>query len=161
MVMSEADELYYRAYSLDVVDEQPREAIEVCRKVLEIEPDHYLARVFLGMLLDDHGNEEEKLESRLHFVEAIKRAKSVSLLCDSGYEESALHHLGIWERDRGHAQNASLFFLANALLCKSDESYEYLVEWLDPSMIDVVSAIKPLLLREGKSEESLKTDGTP
>jgi tetratricopeptide (TPR) repeat protein len=158
--MSEADELYYQAYSLDVVDEQPREAIEVCRKVLEIEPDHYLARVFLGMLLDDLGDEAEKLESRLHFVEAIKRAKSVSLLCDSGYEESALHHLGIWERDRGHAQNASLFFLANALLCKSDESYEYLVEWLDPSMIEVAAAIKPLLLSQVKSEESLKRDGT-
>jgi tetratricopeptide (TPR) repeat protein len=157
--MSEADELYYRAYSLDVVDEQPREAIEVCRKVLEIEPDHYLARVFLGMLLDDHGDEAEKLESRQLFVEAIKRAKSVSLLCDSGYEESALHHLGIWERDRGHAQNASLFFLANALLCKSDESYEYLIESLDPSMIDVASAIKSLLLSQAKGEESLTRDG--
>ena len=158
--MSEADELYYQAYSLDVVDEQPRRAIGVCRKILEIEPDHYLARVFLGMLLDDHGDEAEKLESRQHFVEAIKRAKSASVLCDSGYEESALHHLGIWERDRGHVQNASLFFLANALLCKSDESYAYLIEFLDPSMIDVAAALKPLLLSQVKSEESVKRNST-
>ncbi|SRR6266480_722911 len=159
MKMSNADELYHQAYGLHVVDEQSREAIEVCRKVLEIDPDHYSARVFLGMLLDDHGNEAEKLESRQHFVEAIKRAKSLSLLCDPGYEESALHHLGIWERNRGHAQNASLFFLANALLCKSNESYEYLVEWLDPSMIEVAAALKPLLLEHARGEESLKRDG--
>jgi hypothetical protein len=151
--MTEADELFSQAYGLSVVDEQPREAIEVCRKVLEIEPDHYWARVFLGILLDDHGNEAEKLESRQQFVEAIKRAKSLSSLCDSGYEETALHHLGIWERDRGHGQNASLFFLANALLCKSNESYEYLVDWLDPSMIEVAAAIRPLLLNQARSKE--------
>jgi tetratricopeptide (TPR) repeat protein len=145
MTVPEAEELYSQAYGLAVVDEQPREAIELCRKALELEPDHYRVRVFLGMLLDDHGNEAEKLESRQHFVEAVKRAKSLSYICHSGYEESALHHLGIWERDRGNAQNASLFFLANALLCKSGESYEYLVEWLDPSMIEVANAIKPLL----------------
>jgi tetratricopeptide (TPR) repeat protein len=158
MVMREAEELFNRAYGLAVVDDQPREAIEVCRKALEIEPDHCRARVFLGMLLDDHGNEAEKLESRQQFVEAIKRAKSLSSLCKSGYEESALHHLGIWERNRGHAQNANLSFLANALLCKSAESFEYLVEQLDPSMMDVAVAIKPLLLNQATGEESLNTD---
>jgi tetratricopeptide (TPR) repeat protein len=156
MVMKEADELFSQAYALDVVDERPREAIDLCRKVLEIAPDHYRARVFLGMLLDDQGNEAEKLESRQQFVEAIKRAKSLSSLCDSGYEESALHHLGIWERDRGNAQNASLFFLANALLCKSQESHEYLVEGLEPSMTEVAAAIKSLLLKQAKGEESRK-----
>jgi hypothetical protein len=156
--MSEAEELFNQAYGLAVADDQPREAIELCRKVLEMEPDHYRSRVFLGMLLDDHGNEAEKIESRQHFVEAIKRVKSLSSLCDSGYEESALHHLGIWERDRGHAQNASLLFLADALLCKSTESHEYLVESLDSSLMGVAEAIKPLVSNHAEGEEALNRD---
>jgi hypothetical protein len=158
MVMQEAEDLFNTAYGLAVVADQPRKAIDLCRKVLEIEPDHCRARVFLGMLLDDHGSEAEKHESRQHFAEAVKRAKNLSSLCDSGYEESALHHLGIWERDRGHTQNASLFFLANALLCRSASSYEYLVELLDPSMIDVAAALKPLLLNHAKSDDCLERD---
>ena len=66
-MIQEAEELFKAAYGLAVVDDQPREAIELCRQALEIEPDHYRARVYLGMLLDDHGSEPEKLESRRHF----------------------------------------------------------------------------------------------
>lgn len=143
--MSEADELFNRAYGFHVVDEKTREAIELCRQALEIAPDHYHARVFLGMLLDDYGDEKEKAESRQHFVEAIKRAGSLSALCDSGYEESALHHLGVWELHRDHQQNASLLFLTDALLCKSQASYERLKELLNESTADVAEEIRRLV----------------
>ena len=143
--MSAADELFNRAYGLHVVDEKTREAIELCRQALEIAPDHYRARVFLGMLLDDYGNEEEKAESRQHFLEAIRRATSLSGLCDSGYEESALHHLGVWELNRDHQQNASLLFLTDALLCKSQASYERLRGLLNESVIDVAEEIRRLV----------------
>jgi len=144
MTMSEADELFNQAYGLHVVDESTREAIELCRRALEIEPDHYRACVFLGMLLDDYGDEDEKVESRQHFVEAIERAKSLSGLCDSGYELSALHHLGVWEQYREHNQNASLCFLTDALLCRSDRSYMHLVKLLDESMLKLPRKLRSL-----------------
>ena len=156
--MPEAEELFNQAYGLEVVDERTREAIQLCRQALEIEPDHYRARVFLGMLLDEHGNEQEKVESRQHFVEAIERATNLPELCDSGYEESALYHLGVWERYREHNQNAALCFLTDALLCKSDASYRQLVELLDESMLNVADRIKALVRHPPRTDGSLPKD---
>jgi tetratricopeptide (TPR) repeat protein len=158
MIMSEADGLFKQAYGLHVVDERTGEAIELCRQALEIEPDHYRARVFLGMLLDDHGNEEEKFESRQHFVEAIERAKNLTELCDSEYEQSALYRLGVWERYREHNQNAGLCFLTHALLCKSDASYRQLVELLDELTLNVAEKIKALVRHASHTDGSIPKD---
>jgi tetratricopeptide (TPR) repeat protein len=49
--MSEVDDLFNEAYKLEVLEEKPREAIELCRRALELDPDNYRVRVFLGMLL--------------------------------------------------------------------------------------------------------------
>lgn len=143
--MSEADELFDKAYSAHVVDERTTDAIDLCRRALELEPDHYRTRVFLGMLLDDYANDEQRAESRELFVEAIKRVKSVAALCDSGYEESAVYHLGLWELERGHRENACLLFVTDALLCKSQASYERLKKLLDNSMKSVAEEMKRLV----------------
>lgn len=154
--MSEADELFDKAYAAHVVDERTTDAIDLCRLALELEPDHYRARVFLGMLLDDHGGLEQRTESRGHFVEAIRRASTLKALCESGYEESAVYHLGLWEIERGHRENACLLFLTDALLCKSQASYEYLMKLLDDPMKSVAEEIRRLVRAEvGQPNNSL------
>ncbi len=132
--MSKAEELFNRAYNLSVVEEKHHEAIDLCRKALEVEPENYRVLVYLGMLLCDHGTNEEMSEGRQQFVEAVKRASSVSVICDAGFEESAIHHLGIWEWSQGNYENARLFFLTDFLICKSKESYMYFFELLDDSL---------------------------
>lgn len=132
--MSDAEELFNQAYTLSVVEEKYRAAIDLCRKALELESDNYRIQVYLGMLLADHGTNEERSEGRQHLVEAIKKASSISVICDAGFEESAIHHLGIWEWSQMNHQNACLFFLTDFLTCKSTESYKYLFELLDDSL---------------------------
>jgi tetratricopeptide (TPR) repeat protein len=129
--MSEADDLFAEAYGLSVVDKKHREAIDICRQALTIDPNNWRVRVFLGMLLSDHGTAEEKEESRKYFMEVIALAKDNAELCDNWYEESALHHLAIWEWDHENQLNACLLFLADVLTCRSKESYEYLIKLLD------------------------------
>lgn len=144
--MSKADKLFNQAYNWSVVEEKHREAIDLCRKALEVEPDHYRVRVYLGMLLAEHGTNEERSEGRQQFVEAIKRASNVSIICDAGFEESAIHHLGIWEWSQRNYDNASLFFLTDFLTCRSKESFTYLFELLNDSRNDSLSADMKVLL---------------
>jgi tetratricopeptide (TPR) repeat protein len=113
--MSEVDDLFNEAYKLEVLEEKPREAIELCRRALEIEPDNYRVRVFLGMLLSDHGSAEEQSESRQHFVDAITKAQTASLFCTTWPEEAAIHHLGVWELRNNHPYAACLYFLIDSL----------------------------------------------
>jgi tetratricopeptide (TPR) repeat protein len=53
--MNEADDLFSKAYELDIVDDKPDESIELCERALALDPDSYRVRVYLGMLLADHG----------------------------------------------------------------------------------------------------------
>ena len=76
--MSEAGDLFSQAYELDVVEEKPYEAIELCKGALGLDPENYRIRVYLGMLLADHGNPEERKRGRDEFIEAIKKAKRTS-----------------------------------------------------------------------------------
>jgi tetratricopeptide (TPR) repeat protein len=120
--MSHAEEMFNQAYHLSIVERNHREAIDLCRKALEVEPDNYRVLVFLGMLLGDHGSGEEVAEARRCFITAIEKAKSASFFCTTWPEEAAIHHLGVWEWAQGHDLNASLFFLIDSLLCKNQES---------------------------------------
>jgi Flp pilus assembly protein TadD len=155
MHMSEAEELFNQAYEAQVVDERSGDAIALCRRVLELDPSHYRARVFLGMLLDDFGDVDQRAESRDHFVEAIRRSTNLNALCDSGYEESAIHHLALWELDRGLRENAALLFLTDALLCKSRPSYEHLLGLLDDPMKSIAEKIRMLVESNNRSAQQI------
>ena len=52
----------------------------------------------------------------------LKRSKRQNerraYLCDTWFEESAIHHLGIWEWNENHHVGACLFFLADFLACR-------------------------------------------
>lgn len=129
--MSEADDLFSRAYELNVVEEKPYEAIELCKRALEVDPNNYRIRVYLGMLLADNGTGEEKKRARDEFIEAIKRVSNATALCDTWFEESATYHLGIWEWSQNRHLSACLFFLADFLACRSEGSYSNLIKILE------------------------------
>jgi hypothetical protein len=157
--MTEAEELFNQAYGAQVVDERTGDAIALCRRALELDSSHYRARVFLGMLLDDFGDPEQRAESRDHFVEAIRRSPSLSALCDSGYEETAIHHLALWELDRGRRENAALLFLTDALLCKSRPSYEHLQGLPNDPMKGIADEIKRLVRsNDGSAQQVAEPD---
>lgn len=143
--MTEADKLFTEAYGLSVVDEKHREAIDICRHALTIDPNNWRVRVFLGMLLSDHGTAGEKEEARKYFMDAIALVKDNAELCDNWYEESALHHLAIWEWDHENQLDAGLLFLADVLTCRSKASYGYLLKLLDEVTPDTSSDMKLLL----------------
>jgi tetratricopeptide (TPR) repeat protein len=145
--MSEADELFKEAYNLHVIEEHTNEAIERCRRALMLYPDHYRARVFLGMLLGDQKENKDVAESRQHFIEAIQRTNNTAALCNSGYEESAIHQLGIWEWGQGNYYKASLFLLLDTLLCESEASHRYLSKVLDEADPGLSSELKIILDR--------------
>ncbi len=128
--MAEADDLFAQAYGLSVVDEKHREAIDVCRQALTVDPNNWRSRVFLGMLLSDHGTAEEKEEARKYFMDAIALVKDKAELCDNWYEESALHHLAIWEWNHENQLDACVLFLADVWTCRSKASYGYLLKLL-------------------------------
>jgi len=44
--MAEADDLFAEAYRLSVVEEKHREALEICRQALTVDPSNYRIRVF-------------------------------------------------------------------------------------------------------------------
>jgi len=145
--MSEVDDLFNEAYKLEVLEEKPREAIELCRRTLELDPDNYRVRVFLGMLLGDHGSAEVVSESRQHFVDAIKKAEKPSLFCTTWPEEAAIHHLGIWELRQNHRYAACLYFLIDSLACANDSSHGYLMEILGDIEPRLSEDIKMILAR--------------
>jgi tetratricopeptide (TPR) repeat protein len=120
--MNEVKALFDQAYELYVVEEQYAEAIALLRKGLTIHPDHYQSLVLLGMLLSDFGGDHEQKEGRELFVKAIKSSAGLQDICNSGYEQTAVHHLGVWEYAHGQPLNALLFFLADVFLCKSAAS---------------------------------------
>jgi tetratricopeptide (TPR) repeat protein len=153
--MSEADDLFSQAYELNVVEEKPDEAIELCKRGLELDPDNYRIRVYLGMLLSDNGTPEEKKLARDEFIEAIKRAGDASVICDTWFEESAIYHLGIWEWDRNHHLNACLFFLADFLTCKSEGSHSNLIKILEDIDSGLAADIKLVLAKVMPPESSL------
>lgn len=143
--MSKAEELFNEAYKLSVVEEKHREAIDLCRKALEVEPDNYRVLVYLGILLGDHGSGEEIAEARQCFISAIEKAKSASTFCTTWPEEAAIHHLGVWEWSQGHHFEASLFFLIDSLLCKNQESSRSLNQLLAEQDLSIVRDIKLVL----------------
>jgi hypothetical protein len=56
---------FNQAFNLSVVEEKHREAIDLCRKALEVEPDNYRVLVFVGILLGDHPSELLLLDGEL------------------------------------------------------------------------------------------------
>jgi tetratricopeptide (TPR) repeat protein len=145
--MTKTDELFNQAYNLSVVEERHREAIDLCRKALEIEPDNYRVLVFLGMLLGDHGSDNEIAESRNCLITAIEKAKSASCFCTSWPEEAAIHHLGLWEWSQGNYLNASVFFLIDSFVCKNKESSRRLTQLLGEKDLPLARDIELILRR--------------
>jgi tetratricopeptide (TPR) repeat protein len=145
--MSKTEELFTQAYNLSVVEEKHREAIDLCRKALEIDPDDYRVLVFLGMLLGDHGSESEIAEARNCFITAIEKAKSASCFCTSWPEEAAIHHLGAWEWSQGNHFNASVFFLIDKFLCKNRESSRLLAQLMNENDLPIARDIELILAR--------------
>ena len=145
--MSKTEELFNQAYNLSVVEERHGEAIDLCRKALEIEPDNYKVLVFLGMLLGDHGTENEIAESRNCFIAAIEKAKSASCFCTSWPEEAAIHHLGVWEWSQGNYLNASVFFLIDSFICKNKESSRRLKQLLNEKDLPLARDLELILRR--------------
>jgi tetratricopeptide (TPR) repeat protein len=143
--MSEADELFAEAYRLSVVKEKHRQAIDICRQALTIDPNNWRVLIFLGMLLSDHGTAEEKEEARKYFMDAIALAKDNAELCDNWFEESALYHLAIWEWNHENLLAACLLFLADVLTCHSKASHGYLLKLLEELTPDTSSNIKLVL----------------
>jgi tetratricopeptide (TPR) repeat protein len=143
--MSQAEELFNQAYKLSVVEEKHREAIELCREALKLEPDNYRVLVYLGMLLGDHGRGKEIGEARQLFVTAIEKAKSASAFCTTWPEEAAIHHLGVWEWSQDHYLEASLFFLIDSLICRNQESRRSLTQLLAEHDLPIVRDIKLVL----------------
>jgi len=137
--MSEADDLFARAYGLSVVDEKHGEAIDICREALTLDPGNWRVHVFLGMLLSDHGTTDEREEARKHFLDAIALVKTNAELCDNWFEESALHHLAIWKWNHDNVLDARLLFFADVITCGSKKSYEYLLKLLDTVSPDASS----------------------
>ena len=159
--MSEAQKLLAEAYKLHVVDEKHKEAIQLCRQALEIEPGDYRVRVFLGILLGDHGDEHEIIEARRHFIDAIRSAEKPSVFCTDWPEEAAIHHLGIWELARHHQQAASLFFLIDYLACGNESSHRHLlkiVSDIDAELShDVEMILKRLKLRVSSCDAEIQS----
>ncbi|HYV24165.1 MAG TPA: hypothetical protein VE969_02925 [Pyrinomonadaceae bacterium] len=143
--MAKSDELFTDAYRLSIVHEQHRQAIDVCKQALSLDPENIRIQVFLGMLLSDYGTSEEKRESRGYFLKAISLAKDIDEICDNWFEESALHHLAIWEWNHDEFIAASLLFLANYLICKSKESFNFLSQLIAELTPDAASDLKTVL----------------
>lgn len=158
MSIYEPDALFNEAYRLHTVEEDDPAAINLCRKALEMDPNHYRARVFLGILLSDLEGAQEKIEGRKHFVEAIKRAANPSVFCSTWPEEAAVQHLGIWEWGQGKKYEACLFFLVDFLACKNEVSYDYLIELLNELDPDLASVLKLLLDRLTNKSVALLKD---
>jgi tetratricopeptide (TPR) repeat protein len=135
--MKKVDELYAEAFHLHVGEGESSEAVEVCRRALETDPNHYPTRMLLGIILGDSESESDRREARYHFVEAIRRAEPISQLFDPLDDYAALYHLGISEMQEGHDYEAAMFFLLSFLICggervvSNEESHRYLFELLD------------------------------
>jgi len=156
--MTEADALFAKAYDLNVVEEQHEKAISICRQALELEPNNYRVRVYLGMLLSDYGTAEQQEEGRKHFLEGITVAKDNPELCDNWFEESGLHNLAIWEWKHGDRVTACLLFLADVLTCHSKESYEYLFKLIDEIIPKRSTDLKIVLAKIANLESSRSRD---
>lgn len=147
MRLSEADNLFSKAYGLHVVDEKHTEAIPICRKILKRYPSHNMARMLLANLLDDFGNEAEIAESRMHYLEAIRGCPKFDESWGSWREEDPIYNLAVWEFRHGKKENAELLLLLDHFLAgtgrKVNEPKTYLLESLskrDKVLSEVVSA---------------------
>jgi len=160
-VEASTQQLLDEAYRLSVVEEKHREAIELCRKALKIEPNNYRIQVFLGMLLGDHGTEEEIMEARHYFIAAIENAKTASCFCTTWPEEAAIHHLGAWEWARENYLNAALFFLIDSTLCNNRESARCLNQLLSENDLTMVRELKLIISRILEEQKSANKSPLP
>ena len=150
--MDQADDAFKQAYRLHVVEGETEKAIALCREALRLDPNHHVARVFLGCLLGDYGSDAEQLESREHFVEAIERAWSLpSVLADAWLEENPIYQLGIWEKKRGKSENALVFFIIDTVVTRNrfaERELESLYSGIDARMVAVVRLLVERIRRE-------------
>lgn len=145
--MAKVDELFNQAYQMHVIEEKSDAAIILCRQALDLDPLNYRVRVFLGTLLGDSGNSQETLEARELFVQAIRSATSVEQIFTDWPEEAVIHHLGIWELNRGNEQNACLFFLIDSITSRNKVSLEYAAGLLEELYPDISADVQLILNR--------------
>jgi len=156
--MTKIDELFNQAYQMHVLEEKNDEAIKLCRQALVLDPFNYRVRVFLGILLGDSSNSQDKLEARQHFVQAIKSATNADQIFTDWPEEAVIHHLGIWELNRGAEQNACLFFLIDSMTSRNKVSLEYATKLLEKLYPDISSDVRLILncvMRISNSREKI------
>ena len=150
--MNSTEDLFQKAYHLHVVEERTSEARDICRQILDLDPNHHNARLLLGIILADYGTPEEVAESKRHFAEAIVRAKNIrDLFINKWKEEDPVYHLGLSEYNRNRTGTAALLFLIDYLYSEGQHSEELLFEALkemEPEDYDTLQ----LLIKKLKEE---------
>ncbi len=112
--MNTAEKVFNEAYTA-AVNGAPHMAIKHCREALRLDPHNFKFKVYLGILLDDHGTPSESEEAKTLFINAIQGSPLSNFATGWG-EEAALLHLGILEEKRGNLQVASLYYLLHAAI---------------------------------------------
>lgn len=159
--MEEIDELFNHAYQLHVLEEKHDMAIKLCRKILEIDPDNYRTLVFLGMLLGDNGDDQERLEARSRFVQAIRIATTTNQVFTDWPEEAAVYHLGLWELSQGRDNNAFIFFLIDSIVTRSPLSLKCVTDLIQKLYPDVRDDIQLILDRARDYVYTKKSNSKP
>ncbi len=156
--MSEIDDLFDKAYGLHEVEDKQSEAIQLCRRILELDPNHNWARMLLGVILGDYGETEAELsESREQFMEVLKRTSNLSEMARYSWsEENPIYQLGIWEWNRGNLLDALILFVIEYCIDSRDWSLDPIREILKELNVKNFELIEYLLKRIGDERKSDK-----
>lgn len=152
--MKNIEKLFEEAYGLYVADNNYHAAAEMCRVILNMNPNHHNARLLLGIILADHGNLEEKQESSKHFIEAIKRAEKIKdIFTNKWDEEDPIYQLAVSQYRENKLYNAALLLLIDYVYSEEDHASELLCEVLDKLDPDINVILKIILLRIKKESK--------
>lgn len=122
------------AYDLAFVEDDPAGAVEVCRQVLQTEPDHHDARMLIGCLLSDSADPQQRAQGRQHFIIALERWTPPTDRQGLWYEENPYYQLALWERKNGSTQTAAVIFAVDYVLHRTESSREQLDELVEDGL---------------------------
>jgi tetratricopeptide (TPR) repeat protein len=111
-----ADDVFRAANEKRVVEGQPDEAAALCRKAIDLNPDHANARMLLGTILGDADDKASIDEAREQFLEVIRRKHGKKEWRKEWREEDPLYHLGVWYARRDKPELSALFLALAAFI---------------------------------------------
>ncbi len=144
--MIDIKSLFQKAYDLHVVRERDQEAVAICREILRINPDHYNARLLLGIILAETDSSNDSSEAKKHFIEIIKRSSNIqNIFIDKWEEEDPIYQLALSEINDQKKCSALLFLIIDYFFAEGDHSNELLFEFLDEVEFEDTEFLKYIL----------------